>query len=133
MSFYHKIPNHILCLIPSVYFALLGVFDIVMDVWDGKIHWQFIAFNFIFFLPLIIRHRILYMTLGTIGILAFGYVILVLFVWLNGYMAGKPLKDPIGTFAIGFPFSIISFLMACSLVTAGYYHSSPQKSIQQAV
>jgi hypothetical protein len=107
-----RIPIKYFALVPAIYFASLGLFDIGMDLYHHTIYAQTWR-NLILFIPLIFRHSKVYIVTGILLTLLWAYLLFVLFVWFLQYMQGKHFIDPAITFGFGGLF--IGFSLFCSL------------------
>ena len=104
--------NHIklLTYIPAIYFALLGAFDIGMDIWHGTLTPFQTFFNIAFFIPLIFRNRHVF---AVLGILFTGLWAYLLMGGLYLLSAGK--ADHIGTLEKAGVSLFLIFSLLCSV------------------
>ena len=66
-----RIPPHYLYLIPGIFFAALGAFDIGADLFHHKLYWSSILFNALLFMPLLLRKAIVFKAFGIAGVIIF--------------------------------------------------------------
>ncbi len=99
-------------LFPAIYFMLLGIFDIGMDLWHSTTSIQ-TWLNMILFIPIVFRNRILDTIFGVILSLLFTYLLLALIVWFLQYARGAHFKYPFETFVFGPLF--VGFSLFCSI------------------
>lgn len=64
----------LLTIIPSVYFLLLGIFDVGMDAWYGTLSWYRLLFNMPFFIPILFRKAAVHLFTGILFTLLWGYL-----------------------------------------------------------
>lgn len=65
-----------LSLIAALFFMLMGAYNIISDVWDGKIIWTTIVFNLFLFLPILLRNQQVHLfILGIVYTLLWGYML----------------------------------------------------------
>ena len=114
-SMLHRIPKSYFARIPAIYFLLLGMFDIGMDLWAETFTWSFVLFNAVFFLPLIFPKRKLYLVFGICSSVFWSYLLIGggLFV-----MPGNPRISTLQAIGVSF-FLLFSLLCSLSLVYAG--------------
>lgn len=65
----------LLTIIPSVYFLLLGIFDVGMDAWYGTLSWYRLLFNIPFFIPILFRKAAVHLFTGILFTLLCGYLL----------------------------------------------------------
>ena len=81
-------------------------------------------------LPAIFRNKWVYLSLGPLLLLVFGYLLIVVSAWFARYMAGASFKDPLATFGVGYAFVVSSFISSIFLVMQGLNDSvHPQKHL----
>lgn len=107
---------------------LLGAYDIGSDILAHTVLWRNVVFNAAFFLPIIFRHRYVYIVIGAATACLFGYFLLVLCIWLIQFITGQHFKHATEMFGFGLPFCIVSFLLAVALVLAGVRQSQVIKT-----
>lgn len=116
--------------LPSFYFAAVGVFSLVMDLTHDSFSWPLTAICLFLCLPAIFRNKWVYLSIGPLLLLVFGYLLIVVSAWFARYMAGAPFEDPLSTFGVGYTFVIASFISSIFLVMQGLNDSvSPQKTM----
>lgn len=112
-------------LIAAIYFALLGLFDIGMDIWHGTLSWFFLVFNLAFFIPLLFRRQPVYLFTGIVFTMLFGYLLLAgAALAFNG--PGMMTIQRYGVAAMLF----FSFACAITLIIAGLPVSSQQNELE---
>ena len=114
-----RIPARYTRLIPAAYFALLGIFDIGMDLWHHTLRWEQLGFNLLLMVPLLIRRKPIWTIFGWVGTIFWAYLFIVVFVWFTDYLIGKPFRYPAETFGIGLPFTAISLTCSIALIYLG--------------
>lgn len=107
----------LLTLVPSVYFLLLGVFDIGMDAFYGTLDWYRLLSNVPFFLPLLFRKAGAHLFMGILLTMLWGYLLVVGGVMLSSGSNPAQLKqlEIVGA-AI---FLLFSFACSVSLMMGG--------------
>jgi len=116
--------------LPAFYFAAVGVFALVMDLTHDSFSWPLAAICLFLCLPAVFRNKWVYLSIGPLLLLVFGYLLIVVSAWFARYMAGAPFNDPLTTFGVGYTFVISSFVSAVFLVMQGLNDSvGPQKSM----
>lgn len=133
MTFYKRIPERYFWLIPALYFAGLGAYDIGSELLDKRLTAYNAIFNAAFFLPLIFRHRYVFLIIGIAASFLFGYIFIVELVWFIQFLTGTHFKDPLDTFAFGIPWTCFSLLCAISLIYIGITRSQTTKTIQSTI
>ena len=133
MPFWPAVRQKHLRLASAIYFALLGAGTILADVFYGttSIVWMLIAAVLI--LPLVFRQKYVYMLIGYLIAIVFGYFLFVLIAWLLHYLNGEHILNPTLTFGLGFPFTIGSFLLAVAMVYTGSKLSSIPKNLRPQI
>lgn len=114
-----RIPFYCFYLIPGLFFAMLGAFDILADVYHHKLTSGHFLFNAALFVPLLIRKAIVFKAFGIIAGLFSLYSALVLLVFLSQYLGGAKFHV-FETFVIGPVFVVTLFLLSASLIYAAY-------------
>jgi len=98
----------LLAFVPAVYFMLLGMFNIGMDLWHNTFRGLPSLGNLIFFIPIIFRRRRIYLVCGICFSLLFLYFLFAsLFV-----VPGNTRITPLEAWAVEF---WLLFSFACSL------------------
>jgi hypothetical protein len=116
--------------LPAFYFAAVGLFTVVMDLIHDSFSWPLTAVCLFLCLPAIFRNKWVYLSLGPLLLLVFGYLLIVVSTWFARYMAGAPCNDPLSTFGVGYTFVITSFISSIFLVMQGLNdYVGPQKSM----
>ncbi len=116
--------------LPAFYFAAVSVFTVVMDIIHDSFSWPLTAICLFLCLPAVFRNKWVYLSIGPLLLLVFGYLLIVVSAWFARYMAGAPFEDPLTTFGVGYTFVIASFISSIFLVMQGLNDSvSPQKSM----
>lgn len=105
--------------LPSFYFAAVGLFALVMDLIHNSFSWAMTIIYLVLCLPAIFRSKWVYLSLGPLLLLVFGYLLIVVSAWFARYMAGAPFKDPVATFGVGYTFVVSSFVCSIFLVLQG--------------
>lgn len=104
-----RIPFYCFYLIPALFFALLGAFDIHADVYHHKLTIGHFLFNAVLFVPLLIRKAIVFKAFGIIAGLFSLYFAMALLVFLNQYLGGAKF-NVFETFLIG-PIFVVSLML----------------------
>jgi hypothetical protein len=116
--------------LPAFYFAAVGVFSLVMDLTHDSFSWPLTAVCLFLCLPAVFRNKWVYLSIGPLLLLIFGYLLIVVSAWFARYMAGAPVNDPLTTFGVGYTFVISSFIGSIFLVMQGLNdYVGPQKSM----
>ncbi len=116
--------------LPAFYFAAVGVFSLVMDLTHDSFSWPLTAICLLLCLPAVFRNKWVYLSIGPLLLLIFGYLLIVVSAWFARYMAGAPVNDPLTTFGVGYTFVISSFIGSIFLVMQGLNDSvGPQKTM----
>ncbi len=116
--------------LPSFYFAAVGLFALVMDLIHNSFSWAMTIIYLVLCLPAIFRNKWVYLSIGPLLLLIFGYLLIVVSAWFARYMAGAPVNDPLTTFGVGYTFVISSFIGSIFLVMQGLNDSvGPQKTM----
>lgn len=114
-----RIPPHYLYLIPGIFFAALGAFDIGADLFHHKLYWSSILFNALLFLPLVLRKAIVFKAFGIAGVLFSAYFALAILVFFNRYLDDFQFASTFDTFVAGPIFVVCICLCSLSLFYAG--------------
>ena len=116
--------------LPALYFAAVGVFALTMDLIHNSVSWLLTIIYLVLCLPAIFRNKWVYLSLGSLLLLVFGYLLIVVSAWFARYMAGASFKDPVTTFGVGYTFVVSSFISSIFLVLQGLNDSvHPQKHL----
>lgn len=116
--------------LPAFYFAAVGIFALVMDLIHDSFSWPITFICLVLCLPAIFRNKWVYLSLGPLLLLVFGYLLIVVSAWFARYMAGASFKDPVATFGVGYTFVVSSFISSVFLVMQGLNDSvHPQKHL----
>lgn len=113
-------------LFPAIYFMLLGLFDISMDLWHHTITAQ-IWLNLILFIPIVFRNKTVSTIVGLLLSLLFAYFLLAEFLWFIAYLRGRHFENPFDTFVIGPLFIGFSLFCAAALVYQSFSGTHSQK------
>ncbi len=113
------IPFYCFYIIPALFFAALGAFDIGADLIHQKLTVGNFVFNALLFTPLLIRKAIVFKAFGIISGLFSLYFAVIILVFLNQYLGGARF-NVFETFVIGPVFVITLLLLSVSLFYAGY-------------
>ena len=105
--------------IPAIYFMLLGIFFIVMEISHNGFSFSWFAMYTLLFLPVIIPLRFVWTIFGLVLSFVFGLFLVNGFIWFTQYLNGTYFKYPFDTFVVGFPFIIWTLLCAISICYVG--------------
>lgn len=114
-----RIPFYCFHIIPALFFAVLGTFDIVADVYHHQLTTGNFLFNAALFTPLLIRKAIVFKAFGIIAGLFSVYFAIAILAFLNQYLGGAKF-NVFETFVIGPVFVVTLMLLSISLLYAGY-------------
>lgn len=103
-------------LLPAIFFALIGLADIAADLYRGQLKYANLIFNMVLILPLLVRHRHVYLLFGIIGIAGSSYILLALLVWLGQYLSGRSFGNPVETFVAGPAFALLCLGMSLRML-----------------
>lgn len=106
-------------LIPAVYFMLLGIFFIVMELSHNGFSFYWFGMYAFLFLPVLIPLKLVWTLFGLVLSFVFGLFLLNGFIWFTQYLNGAYFKYPFDTFFVGFPFIIWTLLCAMSICHVG--------------
>jgi hypothetical protein len=104
-----QVPHKYLVLVPAIYFSLLGIYDIGSDWVDGKLTWSHTLLNAVFFLPLVLKKKLVYIVCG------FCFSLLWLYL-LIGSLIEIPETPGITQLEIAAGFLFIGCSLLCSLL-----------------
>ncbi|MFA6152543.1 MAG: hypothetical protein WC716_14565 [Chitinophagaceae bacterium] len=124
-----RIPLYCFYIIPALFFAALGAFDIVADLIHQKLTVGNFVFNALLFMPLLVRKPIVFKAFGIITGLFSLYFAVAILVFLNQYLGGARF-NVFETFVAGPIFVITLMLLSVSLFYAGYKMSLRNTPIQ---
>jgi hypothetical protein len=106
-------------LVPAIYFAAIGCFDIISDAIVHKLVIGNILLNFLLFVPLVWRKYQVYIVSGIVTCLFSVYALLAIFVWFIKFLKGAHCRYPFDTFVIGPIFALLTLFMGMLLLSAG--------------
>ncbi|OJW81194.1 MAG: hypothetical protein BGO69_04675 [Bacteroidetes bacterium 46-16] len=130
MPFFDRISSKLLEHIPALYFAFIGSYDIISDALHHKLSMAGFIINALFILPLFLRHKIVYIVLGTLCSLFAMYGFFALFTWSIQYLNGERFPYPFDTFVIGPIFIALTLFFGLSLVYLGMKRSQGRNAAQ---
>ena len=102
-------------LLPAIYFMLLGIFFIVMELLHSGFSLYWFCIYAALFLPVLIPIRPVWTLFGLIVSFIFSFLLLNQLGWLVQYLNGAYFKYPFDTFVVGFPFIIGTLLCGMAL------------------
>jgi hypothetical protein len=106
-------------LLPAIYFVLLAIFSIAMEVSHNQLSLVEFCLYAAMLLPILIPVKIVWTLFGLILSFVAGLCLLNGFIWFIQYLNGSYFRYPFETFAIGFPFILTTLLCALSLCYTG--------------
>lgn len=115
----HLIHQKYLRLIPAIYFMLLAIFSIAMEVSYNQLSLIEFCLYVALLLPILIPVKIVWTLFGLILSFVAGLCLLNGFIWFIQYLNGSYFRYPFDTFAVGFPFILATLLCALSLCYTG--------------
>ena len=131
MAFYDRIPTKYFSLIPAVYFACIGSFDILSDLIDHKLTNSNLLFNLVLFLPLVVKNWRVFIVSGVLASMFAVYFMIAIFTWFVKYLNGMIFQHPFETFIIGPIFASITLLLGSSLIYSGWKLSKSHHSTKE--
>ncbi len=124
MPFYHHVPARYFRLIPAIYFGLIGIYDIGIDIWHHKLILFNLFIDVVLIIPLLINHRITHLVCGILfGILSL-YGMFACFIFFVQYLQGKHFLYLFETLFVGPVFTSFSLLCALSLIYSCFPRSN---------
>lgn len=121
----------LLTLLPSVYFILLGIFDVGMDAWYGTLSWYHILYNIPFFLPVLFRKAGAHLFLGILFTMLWGYLLVFGGMRLSsGYNPAQLTEWQVAGAAI---FLLFSFACSVCLMMGGVVRLGDEAQHKQQV
>ena len=123
MISYSRLPDKFQWLIPALSLAALGTYDILSDLLDHSLLVKNLLFNTVFFLPLLLRYRIVYVIVGAACTVLFMYIFIVLLAFLIQFLGGSTFMHAQAMFGLGLPLSLFYILCSLLLILRGTTHS----------
>ena len=114
-----NIPISRFAIVSSLFFAALGAYDILVDLFANKLTAGHVAFNAIFFVSVVFRHRRVYRVFGWLAVLFAVYCALAIFVFVIQYLDGRHMRNVFGTFVEGPLFTLAVLAAGLILIRAG--------------
>lgn len=119
MAFFYAIPRRVFRLVPAIFFAAIGIFDIVSDALAQKLAPPNVLFNLILFIPLLIDRKTIHIICGIIALAFSLYAGAFLFVCFIKYTQGAHFTFFFDTFVVAPIFIGLTFICSLSLIYAG--------------
>lgn len=130
MPFYGRISPKLLPLVPALYFALIGSYDIISDALQLKLSAAGFIFNALLILPLFWRHRLVHIIFGILCSLFALYGFFFLFVCFLQYLDGAQFPHLFDTFIMGPIFIALTLFFGLSLLYLGMKRSQGRNAAQ---
>ncbi len=106
-------------MVPAIYFAAIGCFDIISDAIVDKLVIGSILINLVLFVPLLWRKFQVHIVSGIVACLFSVYAFLAIFVWFVKFIKGAHCRYPFDTFFIGPILALLTLFMGMLLLSAG--------------
>lgn len=113
-----------LTLIACLYFMLLGMFDIGMDIWHGTLTWFQTTFNLAFFIPILFRKQPVHLFMGVVFFLLWSYLLVGGMVTLSLFDESIEVSKQYAFAA----FLLFSFCCSLILIWSGIHISEERNS-----
>lgn len=121
----------LLTITPSVYFLLLGLYDIGMDVWHGTPGWYHVLVNLVFIIPVVFRGARVHLFLGILFTLLWGYLAVAGGMILS---SGNYPEHVSGWGVAGMAsFLLFSFICSVAMMMGGVLRLGDEAQIEQQV
>lgn len=121
----------LLTLTPSVYFLLLGLYDIGMDAWHGTLSWYHVLVNLVYIIPVVFRQSRVHLFLGILFTLLWGYLSVAGGMILSsGNYPGHLSAWGVAGMA---SFLLFSFICSVAMMMGGVLRLSNETQVEQQV
>lgn len=104
-----RIPVSRLAVVSSLFFAIIGAYDILVDIPDHRLTPGVVAVNLLFFVPLALPYPLVYRVFGWLAVCFALYGCFAIWIFLMQHLQGRLMPHPYDTFVTG-PLLMLSIL-----------------------